>query len=171
MAAKVVGTYIPTDPMVGVEDLTTIGTTQLWPLGTVIKARDASSSTAYGDVEMMYLKGGTNVAARSVVSIASDWTTVLVAARAIGGVAVSIGAVDATTKYGWFVVKGKAAAASDTVSAGGACYIDGTAGRVDDAAVAGDQIHGMICATDSDTNTCVVTMTTYPAVADMDNSA
>lgn len=170
MAAKAVGTYVSIDPMIGVEDLTTIGTTQLWPLGTIIKARDTSASTAYGDVEMMYLKGGTNVAARSVVTIASDFTTVLIAARAIGAVAVSIGAVDATTKYGWFVVKGKAAAASDGVTTALPLYVDGTAGRVDDSAVAGDQIIGMVAASGDDTNTVVVNMLTYPSVADFDNA-
>lgn len=169
MAAKVVGTYVSVDRTLGIEDLTTIGTTQLWPLGTVIKARD-TGSTAYGDVEMIYLKGGTNVAARSVVSISDDWTTVLIVARVKGAVAVSIGAVDATTKYGWFVCKGKAAVACDTIAAGAACYIDGTAGRIDDAAVAGDQVIGMWAATADDTNTCVVNMLTYPAVADFDNA-
>lgn len=170
MAAKVVGTYVSIDTLVGVEDVTTIGTTQLWPLGTTIKARDMSSSTAYGDVELMYLKGGTNVAARSCVSINDDFTTTLIAARAKGAVAVSLGAVDATTKYGWFVVKGKAAVASDGVTTGTPMYIDGTAGRVDDAAVAGDQIIGMWAASGDDTNTIVCNMLTYPAVADFDNA-
>lgn len=170
MAAKAVGTYVPTSLTVGVEDLTTIGTTQLWPLGTVIKARDTSASTAYGDVEMMYLKGGTNVAAKSVVTINSDMSTTLIAARAKGSVAVSIGAVDATTKYGWFVVKGKAAAASDGVTDAAALYIDGTAGRVDDAAVAGDQIIGAVAASGDDTNTIVINLVNYAAVADFDNA-
>lgn len=169
MAAKTVGTYVSTDRMMGVEDTSTIGTTQLWPLGTVIKARDTGSNT-YGDVELMYLKGGTSVAAKSVVSINSDWSTTLIAARAKGAVAVSIGAVDATTKYGWFVVKGKAAAASDVIADTTPCYIDGTAGRVDDAAVAGDLIIGMVAASADDTNTCVVNMVTYPSVADFDNA-
>lgn len=170
MPAKVVGTYQPIDAMVGVEDLTTIGTTQLWPLGTIIKARDMSTSTAYGDVELMYLKGGTNVAARSVCYVNDNWEATLIAARAKGAVVVSIGAVDATTKYGWFVCRGKAAAQSDTVSAGAAAYIDNTAGGVDDSAVTGDQIIGMWVDTDSDTSTCVVNMVTYAATADFDNA-
>lgn len=169
MAAKTVGTYVSTDQRVGFEDLSTIGTTQLWPLGTTIKARD-TGTTAYGDVEMMYLKGGTSIAARSVVTILDDWTVALIAARAKGAVAVSIGAVDATTKYGWYVVKGKAAAACDTIAAAAQCYIDGTSGRVDDLVVAGDAIHGMYAATADDTNTCVVNMLTYPAVTDADNA-
>lgn len=169
MAAKVVGTYVPTDETVGVEDLTTIGTTQLWPLGKIIKARD-TGTTAYGDVEMMYLKGGTNVAAKSVCTVNSDMSTTLIAARAKGAVVVSIGAVDATTKYGWFVCRGKAAAASDGVTDAAALYIDGTAGRVDDAAVAGDQIIGAVAASGDDTNTIVINLVAYAAVADFDNA-
>jgi hypothetical protein len=170
MAAKVTGIYVSTDRIMGVEDLTTIGTTQLWPLGTIIKARD-TGSTAYGDVEMMYLKGGTSIAAQSVVSVASDWTVALIAARAKGAVAVSIGAVDATTKYGWFVVRGKAAAKCDSgITDAAPLYIDGTSGRIDDTAVAGDLVIGAVAASTDDTNTCVVNLLTYPSVADFDNA-
>lgn len=169
MAAKAVGTYVSTDLTMGVEDLTTIGTTQLWPLGKTITARD-TGTTAYGDVEMIYLKGGTSVAAKSVVTILDDYTTALIAARGKGAVAVSIGAVDAGTKYGWFVCRGKAAVACDTIAAAAQCYIDGTSGRVDDAVVAGDFITGMWSNTADDTNTCVVTMVTKPVVTDADNA-
>jgi hypothetical protein len=170
MAAKSLGTYVCTDPAyIGVGDPTVVDTTQAYPLGTIVKARDVGS-TAYGEVELIYLKGGTNVAARSVVTIGSDFSTTLIAARAKGAVAVSLAAVDETTKYGWFVCRGKAAAASDGVSDASACYIDGTAGRVDDAAVAGDQIIGMQTASADDTNTCVVNMLSRPAVADFDNA-
>lgn len=168
MAAKVVGTYVALRPA-GIGDMSVIGTTELVPVGTRVKARDMGT-TAYGECELIYLKGGTSVAARSVVTINDDFTTTLIAARAKGAVAVSLGAVDATTKYGWFVVLGKAAAASDTVTTGTPLYIDGTAGRVDDAAVAGDQIIGMWAASGDDTNTIVVNMLTYPAVADYDNA-
>ncbi len=119
---------------------------------------------------MIYLAGGASVAARSVVTIFGDYTTVLIAARAIGAVAVSIGAVDATTKYGWFVCRGKAAAASDGVTTGLPLYADGTAGRVDDSAVAGDAVHGMVAASGDDTNTCVVLMVTNPTIGDTDNA-
>lgn len=155
--------------LIGVVDPTTVDTTKSWPLGTRCKARDVGS-TAYGEVELMYLAGGTNVAARSVVTILDDFTTVLVAARAKGAVAVALSALDATTKYGWMVIRGKAAAASDSVSAAAQCYIDGTSGRVDDAVVAGDFIAGMITASADDTNTCVVNMVSNPVVTDADNA-
>jgi len=168
MAAKALGTYVCLN-RVGVGDPTVVDTAQGYPLGTIVRAVDVGP-TAYGEVELIYLKGGTSVAARSVVTINSDWSTTLIAARAKGAVAVSLAAVDATTKYGWFVCKGKAAAASDTVADAAACYIDGTAGRIDDAAVAGDQVIGMQTASADDTNTCVVNMTGRPAVADFDNA-
>lgn len=168
MAAKTLGTYVALN-LAGVADPTNVDTTKAWPLGTRCKARDVGS-TAYGEVELMYVAGGTNVAARSVVTIASDFSTVLIAARAKGAVGVALSAIDSTSKYGWVVIRGKAAAASDTVSDASACYIDGTAGRVDDAAVAGDQIIGMQTASADDTNTCVVNMLCNPAVADFDNT-
>lgn len=168
MAAKTVGTYKSLD-LPGVSDMTTVDTAKSWPLGTRCKVRDLGS-TDYGEGEAIYLAGGTNVAARSVVTINDDYTTTLIAARAIGAVAVSLAAVDATTKYGWFITRGKAAAASDTVSAAAPCYIDGTAGRIDDAAVAGDSIPGMRTVTADDTNTCVVNLAGNCAVGDWDNA-
>lgn len=167
MAAKTLGTWVATD-LVGA-NLSSIDTTLAFPLGTRTKARDMGT-TAYGEGEFVYLAGGTSVAARSVVTIAADLSTVLIAARAIGAVALSQGAVDATTKYGWFQVLGKGVAASDSVSDAGPCYIDGTSGRIDDAAVAGDQIAGMRTASADDTNTCLVMMATYPSVGDYDNA-
>jgi hypothetical protein len=41
---------------------------------------------------------------------------------------------------------------------------------IDDAPVAGDAISGMIISSTTDTGTCIVTMTTYPVMADFDNA-
>jgi hypothetical protein len=168
MAAKTAGTWVALEP-IGVGDLTTVGTTKLWPLGTKCKARDVGA-TAYGEGEFVYLAGVTSTARGSVVTITDTWGTALIAARATGAVAVALAAVDASTKFGWYQVRGQGVALCDTVAANLPCYIDGTSGRIDDAAVAGDQVIGMRTVSTDDTNTCVVHMAINPSVADFDNA-
>lgn len=169
MAAKTAGTWVVLDP-IGVSDITQKGTTKLWPLGTRCRARDMSSTTDYGDGEFVYLAGVASTVRGSVVLITDTYGTSLIAARAIGAVAVALSANDSASSYGWYQVLGKGVAACDTVAANAACYIDGTAGRIDDAAVAGDAVQGMRTVTADDTNTCVVNMTSYPLVGDFDNA-
>jgi hypothetical protein len=168
MPAKTAGTWQVLEP-VGIADLTNVDTTAAWPLGTRCRARD-KGTTDYGPGEFIYLQGVSSTARGSVVLITDTYGTSLLQARDKGAVAVALAAVDATTKYGWYQIRGKAVVACDTVAANAACYIDGTAGRVDDAAVAGDQIIGMRTVTADDTSTCVVTMACNPAVADFDNA-
>jgi hypothetical protein len=120
--------------------------------------------------EFVYLSGVTSCARGSVCLITDGWGTSLIAARAIGAVCVSLGAVDASTKYGWFQVRGQAVALCDTVAAAAPCYIDGTSGRIDDLAVAGDAVQGMRTVTSDDTGTCVVNMTGPCLVGDFDNA-
>lgn len=105
----------------------------------------------------VYLKGGTSVAADSVVTFTTTYAAVLIAADQIGRVAIAQATVDATTKFGWFLVKGfYTTANSDTVAGANGLFIDGTAGRVDDASVAGDMIYGMISTGADATNKCPV---------------
>jgi hypothetical protein len=171
MAAKVQGTWRAYEPAGIQTDLSVIDTTARHPLGTRCKAKDVGS-TGYGLGEFIYLGGTDSVtcAAGSVVYIKDDYTVALVAARAVGACALALSAITSAAMYGWFQVLGKGVAASDTVSANTALYVDGTAGRVDDAAVAGDQVIGARANTASDTNTIVVTLGTYPAIADFDNA-
>lgn len=168
MAAKTAGSFQAYEPA-GVGDLTVVGTTQLWPLGMRCKARDLGT-TDYGYGEFIYLAGVTSCVRGSVVTISSAYVAVLAAARAMSGVAVALGICDAATKFGWFQVLGKGVAACDTVADAAPVYIDGTSGRIDDAAVAGDPVLGMRTASADDTGTCLVVMTTYPVVGDVDNA-
>lgn len=92
-----------------------------------------------------YMKGGTSVAAGSWVSFAADTNVpTLIAADVASLVAVSMAANTSATNYSWYQVSGlNTIAKSDTVAgAGVALYIDGTAGRVDDAVVTGDLVLG-----------------------------
>ncbi len=169
MAVKVAGTWQVLSP-VGTGSLAQVDTTARFALGTRCKARD-SGTTAYGEGEFIYLSGVTSTVRGSVVLITDAYGTSLIAARAIGAVAVALAIIDATTKFGWYQILGTGVASCDTVSANLPCYIDGTAGRIDDAAVAGDAVIGMRTVTADDTATCVVNMATYPIVGDLDNSA
>ena len=167
MAAKTAGTW-QVDQEMGVGDLSVVGTTKLHELGKRVRARDVGT-TAYGWGDFIYLQGVVSTGRGSVVLIKDDYTTSLIAARDAGAVGVALGACVASN-YGWYQTRGQAVAACDTVAANAACYIDGTAGRIDDAAVAGDQVIGMRTVTADDTSTCVVNMGTFAAVADFDNA-
>jgi len=168
MAAKTAGTWVSIDATkVGINPDSTVGTTQLYPLGFKVKAKDVGS-TAYGEGEFIYLEGVASTVRGSVVLITDDFATSLLAARDKGDVAVALGACVASN-YGWYQIFGRGVAACDTVADQAACYIDGTNGRIDDAAVLGDAVMGMRTSSTDDTNTCVVYMN-YPKVGDFDNA-
>src|SRR3954463_9839351 len=105
MAAKTAGTWAAQHP-IGVADLTTVDTTKQWALGQKCRAFDIGS-TGYGFGEFMYLSGVTSCARGSVCLVTDAFGTSLLAARDKGAVAVALGAVDASTKYGWFQVLGQ----------------------------------------------------------------
>ena len=108
--------------------------TQLNPLGRVAQFSDGNS--------YIYLKGVTNCADGSVVVFQPGvWTAVLIATTVKGMVAIAQSAVDASTKYGWFLFVGsdvitvRTAATSNT-----ALFAGGVSGYVSTTAVKGDQI-------------------------------
>lgn len=163
MAAKTAGTWQANDK-IGINPTSTVGTTKLYPLGTRVKAKDMGS-TEYGEGEFIYLEGCASTVRGSVVTINDNYLTVLVVADAHGAVGVALGACVASN-YGWYQILGRGVATSETTIVDGTqAYIGGTAGHIDDAATAGDQIFGMIISSTTDTGTCVVNMTTYPCVA------
>lgn len=170
MAAKVAGTWMALD-RIGINPDSTVGTTQLYPLGTRVKARDVGS-TAYGDGEFIYCLGVASTVRGSVVIITSTYATTLVVARSKGGVGVALGA-NVANNYGWYQILGTAVADSTaSISAAGVQVyaVNATPGRIDEAAIAGDAIVGMTTASTDDTNTVLVTMPVYAAMADFDNA-
>lgn len=115
--------------------------------------------------EWIYLKGVATVSQGSWVSFDEAYATTLLAANAVGRVAIADAAVVAN-KYGWFQIYGKNIyAKTDTVAADKALYIDGTAGRADDAGVAGDAIFGAWSRTADTANVATVELN-YPFVMD-----
>lgn len=130
-----------TQDLVGAQPISETSTTQNHDLGQRIQAKDPD----YGIGEFIYLKGVASTVAGSWVTYnADDWTTALLAANAIGPVAVSMSANAAATSYGWYQISGKVASGKclTQFADNGRVYITATAGSVDDASVAGDVVHG-----------------------------
>lgn len=92
----------------------------------------------------IYLAGVASTVAGDVVAYDEDYATTRAGANAVGGIAVALGAVIAN-KYGFYQIGGKATVNVATgFAADTAVYLTSTAGTIDDAAVAGDQINGAI---------------------------
>lgn len=106
-------------------------------LGDIATAEDKT----YGTGEFIYLQGVASTAVGSWVTYnADDWTTTLLAANAIGPVAVAMSACTANL-YGWYQIQGKAVGLALTGFVDNAnVYATATAGSVDDAVVAGDRV-------------------------------
>lgn len=123
-------------PIIGLQSVTEISTTQQFPLGTLAKFRHET----YGEGEFMYVLGVASAVTGSWVLISEDnYATSLLAANDIGRVGVLMGALVAST-YGWAQVRGKAVGKAATVADNGNVYSTATAGTADDAIVAGDRI-------------------------------
>ena len=116
--------------------------------------------------EYIYLAGVGSTAVGSVVSFDEAHATLLLAGNAVGRVGVAQAIVDSTSEWGWYLIYGTGTAACDTVAADKACFIDGTAGRIDDAVVTGDLVNGMLTRSADALNFCTVELS-YPTVNDV----
>jgi hypothetical protein len=124
-------------PLIGLQAIGEVSTTVQVPLGTIVVAEDP----VYGSGEFIYLTGLAATAIGTWVTYNSDDnSTTLLAANAIGPVAVAMSATVAST-YGWYQISGKAIGLCLALFADNAnVYATGTAGSVDDAVVAGDRV-------------------------------
>lgn len=141
-------------------DTTKVDTVLQQQLGT--RAFDTAGN------EYIYLQGVASLdATHNWVTFDEDGVTTLIAANAVGRVAVAMAIIDATTKYGWFQIYGKnSAGGSDAIAIDKQMFIDATAGRVDDAAVSGDGVYGVWSrSTDASTNIATFELC-YPFVTD-----
>mgnify|MGYP001616050219 CR=1 FL=1 len=113
-----------------------VHTSQLNDLGAIRKMNDGS--------EYIYLAGCSSCVAGSVVLFRPvAFTAILVASGLKGSVAVSTGAVNTATKYGWFFLSGEYTQAvhlGSAIASNVALFIGGVSGQIDDTAVKGDQI-------------------------------
>jgi hypothetical protein len=129
--------YIITNPRIGFQAIATTDTTQNHPLGTRVTATDPT----YGTGEFIYLAGVASTAVGSWVTFnQDDNSTALLAANAIGPVAVAMSA-NVASQYGWYQIYGKAVGKALAAFAdNGNVYATATAGSIDDAVVAGDRV-------------------------------
>lgn len=139
-------------------DTATVDTSQLAPLG--MRAWDEDGA------EYIYLQGVGSTVAGDWVVFDENYATTRLVANEVGPVAIAMAAINATTSYGWYQIFGKnTIARTDTVAADKSLYIDGTAGRADDAGIAGDLIVGAYSMTADSSNVATVWLT-YPHVSD-----
>ena len=126
--------------LIGGQTISDTSTTAKHPLGTIVQAKDLAS-TDYGVGELIYLKGFATTAAGTWVTYnADDYSTALLAANAIGPVAIAMSA-NVASQYGWYQIDGKAVGkALASYADNGLVYATATAGSIDDAVVAGDRV-------------------------------
>jgi hypothetical protein len=119
--------------------------------------------------EYIYLKGITSTAVGSWVTFDEAHVTTLSAANAQGRVAVAQAAVDANTKFGWYMIYGTCSALALTGFVdNGKVYLTATAGSVDDTDVAGDAVIGAIGRSAVNETTLLATFElNYPLVMDL----
>jgi len=129
--------YIIQTTRLGLPAITSVEDTAGAPLGLIVEAVHAT----YGAGEFIYLKGVADTVLGSWVTYnADDNSTALLAANAIGPVAVAMAATVAD-KFGWYQISGKAVGKALAAYAdNGLVYATATAGSIDDAVVAGDRV-------------------------------
>ena len=129
--------YVIQNQLIGSQPIATTDTVQNHPLGTRVNAKDPT----YGEGEFVYLLGLAATAVGTWVTFnQDDNTTALLAANAIGPVAVAMSA-NVASQYGWYHVFGKAIGKALAAYAdNGLVYATATAGSIDDAVVAGDRV-------------------------------
>ena len=123
-------------------DTADIDTVQRFPFLT--RAYDTSGN------EYIYLTGVASTVAGSPVVYDEAGLTVLADSAGTapandGPVAIAMAATDSTSEYGWYQIFGvnTTAICNDNVGDNEQCYLTTTAGRIDDADVAGAAIIGM----------------------------
>lgn len=133
--------YVINEQSLGYSMIGSVDTVQRMPLGSIVRADDP----VYGAGEFIYLKGLAATGVGTWVTYnGDDMTTTLLAANAIGPVAVAMGATVANT-FGWYQISGKAigkAVAGFTDNAN--VYATATAGSVGASVVSGDRVKGAV---------------------------
>jgi hypothetical protein len=128
------------NPRLGMPTITSTDTSALLPLGTRCMAEDFGANQN-GVAEFIYLKGVASTTVGSWVTFSQDdHSTALLAANAIGPVAIAMSA-NVANQYGWYQIYGKAVGLALTGFVDNAnVYATATAGSVDDAVVSGDRV-------------------------------
>jgi len=122
-------------------------------LGFKLLQKCNGQSATHGAGTFIYLKGVASTAEGSAVTYDEAGVTTLLAANAIGPVAIALGATIAST-WGWYQIRGKAAALGAASSADNATVgREGADGSLGDGRAAGDEIIGAVARSATDTPT------------------
>lgn len=132
--------YQIVNPIAGMQNIADTSTTQNQVLGTIVQANDIAS-TAYGAGMFIYLQGVASTVLGSFVTFSQDDnSTALLAANAIGPVAISM-SINVANQYGWYQIYGKGVGlALADYADNGLVFATATAGSIDDAVVSGDRV-------------------------------
>lgn len=131
--------------LIGAQPIAATSTTQQHPLGMLVEALDPT----YGPGTFVYLKGVASTALGSWVTFNyDDGTTDLLAANAIGPVAVAMSA-NVASQYGWYQISGVAVVAKSSATsfaAGVALGLASTGTGLAIATSSGNEVHGALVA-------------------------
>jgi hypothetical protein len=162
--------YLITDARIGSQDIAEASTTQKHPLGERIRAFDPT----FGWGEFVYVKGVASLIVGSLATYSPfSGVTALPVARGKGTVGVAMALINLTTLFGWLQIYGTGVVAvNGAVVSGATVYLTATAGKVDDAVVAGDIVYNATFASADGTpaaNFAEINLH-YPYVGDTDNA-
>jgi hypothetical protein len=147
--------YVPVSQIVGLQPIETVDTTQNHKLGLEVQATDPT----YGAATFKYCSGFAQGGTGKWVAINSDdgATSGVVANGVNNLIGIAMGALDATTKYGWVMIDGKHPAAKCLTgyADNGRVFLTSTTGSVDDTSVAGDMVWNAKGASSTTANTFV----------------
>ncbi len=120
-----------------VGQLTDVDTAARNPIGMRVQGTDAVGNPA----EYIYMQGVASNARGAWVTFDELYVTTLLVANGLGGVAISMGVTDASTKFGWYATAGSIYGLCLTGYADNAkVWATSTPGSIDDADVATDLI-------------------------------
>lgn len=161
------GTWQPINEAGLNQAISETSTTKNYELLKRVRCRDVGS-TAYGEAEFIYLKGLASTAVGDLTVYNGDGVTTRTVARVVGPAAVAMSACVASN-FGWYQIQGLATIKAGTIAADKQLYLTATAGQVDDAVVAGDQVTGAKSVAADDTG-LVKAIISYPSCNDNDNA-
>ncbi len=139
--------FFRADGFIGGQAINETSTTQLHPLGAIIRATDNATSSNLGSGEFIYLLGVASTVVGSLVTYsATTFQTTLSPTNATSDgypLAVAMSA-NVASQYGWYQISGLAVIKKTAVSVSPATglWLSGTAGRVYVTASAGKGIVG-----------------------------
>lgn len=141
--------FLESSPLLGAQPINVTSTTQACPLGTTVRAVDAS----YGEGTFIYLVGVASTAAGDWVAYdLKAGTTTRTVAASVGPVAIAMSA-NVASQYGWYQVVGASVASTTAAGTGAAnawLKVTATDGRATVSGTSAIKIDGAVCTTAQD---------------------